>query len=460
MNLDNVINETEKRNGGPQIIKQNDDMNSIKANPFDSLQVWDAAEFGMTREQAIEEIKNDPVQMGRLKEAAIKRANLNQADDGSISMFVSADLQDAWWHELGKCISHAANSQQAIELANMGFIAKKVPLMVPANYDANTDETKVGKSYPHNPYEKMIHSGAYAVVREDNGHNLTQGKSVGGRYTVLQYSEVFEIMDEIVGQGGAKFHSAGVLGGGERAWMLAELPEEFEAAEGDNIKLFLLGVGSHDGTGATKFMLTSERVVCANTLRQALNGKDCISFRHTKNQKARAKQAAKALLMAKVGIERLQAKVARAVDVTVDQTQAEDYFALCLDDIVETTVADQRVTAASLTDGSLLSSILEITDLEERQTEEKRLDRCKNRRAKLLKDIIERYESDRNNGMVSIRDTGWSAYNAVSEFADHSPLNTYKGDRKAEKRFDSVLMGRANQIKQNALELVLEMTVA
>lgn len=29
-----------------------------------------------------------------------------------------------------------------------------------------------------------------------------------------------------------------------------------------------------------------------------------------------------------------------------------------------------------------------------------------------------------------------------------------------EKRFDSILTGRADQIKQNALELVLEMTVA
>ena len=460
MNFDSIISETNERNGGPQITSQNDNPDSINwaaglSDPGEMIAcgympeaMRKAGESDQVYQKRLIELNLPellgPERFGRLLKAAQDRANLNVADDGTVSMF---SVGETPWHELGKVISEAVNSAQALPLMNGDYEVAKIPTHV--------DLSELG-------FGDKVETDSFAIVRLDNGKVLTKGKGVGARYEVLQNSEVFELMDEIVGQGGAKFHTGGVLGDGERVWMLAEMPDSFEVAEGDEQKCYLLGTTAHDGSGAIQFCVTTERVVCQNTLRAALtNGKErkSISFRHTKNARQKATQARQALGFASKAFQQYKTKATLAANSVLPDTQAQDYFALCLDDIVETTVMDKRVTEEGIKDGSLLQGILAIDDAEKRQTEQKRLDRCIRRRERLLEDIVGRYETERNNGMESIKDTGWSAYNAVSEFVDHSPINTYRGERKEEKRFDSILTGRGDEIKQNALELVLEVSM-
>ena len=53
--------------------------------------------------------------------------------------------------------------------------------------------------------------------------------------------------------------------------------------------------------------------------------------------------------------------------------------------------------------------------------------------------------------MPGIEHSAWSAYNAVSEWVDHS--KTYRGKTltdRAESRFESVIYGTADTIKQEA----------
>jgi hypothetical protein len=70
---------------------------------------------------------------------------------------------------------------------------------------------------------------------------------------------------------------------------------------------------------------------------------------------------------------------------------------------------------------------------------------------------MDRYES-KNNGIQDMRGTGWAALNAVTEAADHGKLGgryTGNDDEKASRRFESVVDGRADEVKQVAFEQVL-----
>ena len=419
--LDDVVSNTA---GGASIISEQNDPRQIN---------WRNA-----RGDVLEMSKAG----GDVVAGAIARANIN-VSNGKVSVFVA--FKPAW-HEIGKVIDKAANAKEATELANMGYLVAKEPDFL--------DLSAYGGDPKHL-------TGGFSVVRTDTGDVLTRGKTVGEGYELFQNHELFSMMDNIISEG-AMYETAGVLGLGERVWMLAQMPESrFEPVPGDEVHAYLLATAAHDGTGAIRFMGTSERIVCANTLRAAMNGRGTksISFRHTTNVAQRAKEAQTALGLAHKGFAKMKEQVDMAVRTKIEPAE---YFSACLDDIVDVTAAEQQVTRASIKDGSILQAILDIKETEDQATEAKRYERALKKRREVFDDIMERYESDRNNGMEAISGTGWAAFNAVTESIDHgrgSP--NFKGDdrKRAESRFDSVISGRADEIKQNALELVLEQAV-
>jgi hypothetical protein len=75
--------------------------------------------------------------------------------------------------------------------------------------------------------------------------------------------------DAIIDSGEAIFQTAGALGNGERVFLLAKLPEDFEIA-GEKIEKYILLSNSHDGSSSVIAGLTNIRVVCNNTLQAAL----------------------------------------------------------------------------------------------------------------------------------------------------------------------------------------------
>jgi phage/plasmid-like protein (TIGR03299 family) len=134
----------------------------------------------------------------------------------------------------------------------------------------------------------------YATVRNDTGDILGV---VGSRYQPIQNREAFSFFDALVGSDEAMYHTAGVLGKGERIWIMAKLPNYIQVGKKDIVDKYLLLINSsHDGSTVVRAKLTPIRVVCNNTLSVALSGTEQeVRVRHTANAVQNSKKLTKLL---------------------------------------------------------------------------------------------------------------------------------------------------------------------
>jgi phage/plasmid-like protein (TIGR03299 family) len=154
------------------------------------------------------------------------------------------------WHGLGVNVAAAVTSADAIRLAGLDW-----------------DVSKRAMSYRKNDGTYAVARGTFAVVRDDSEAHLG---TVGARYQMIQHRDGLEFLDSVIGEFGAKFHTAGSIHGGAEVWMQCELPDHsFEVVRGDEVQAFALFTNPHDGSGKAWCFPTTNRVVCANTFRTA-----------------------------------------------------------------------------------------------------------------------------------------------------------------------------------------------
>lgn len=183
---------------------------------------------------------------------------------GKASMFY---VDEEPWHGLGTKLSSPATSAEAIKAANLDWMVSKQALFI-----------QEGEDHIH------VHD-RFAVTRPgqgDENSRVTLG-IVGKEYTPLQNSEAFAFFDHIVGKKAAVYHTAGALGHGERVWILAKMPDTIQVVGDDVTEKYLLLSNSHDGSSAVQVKFTPIRVVCNNTLTQALSEGDTIRIPHNRD---------------------------------------------------------------------------------------------------------------------------------------------------------------------------------
>jgi phage/plasmid-like protein (TIGR03299 family) len=93
---------------------------------------------------------------------------------------------------------------------------------------------------------------------------------VSGRYKPVQPKEIFEFFRDLLALHGMRMHTAGSLMNGARIWALAETGDSAFIKGVDRVDGYLLLSTSYDLTLSTLAQFTSVRVVCNNTLQQAL----------------------------------------------------------------------------------------------------------------------------------------------------------------------------------------------
>ena len=313
--------------------------------------------------------------------------NLNSNNGRTSMMYVG----DAPWHKLGTRLEKPATAAEAIEAGGLGFTVEKIPMKTEIH----------GLSVPR----------YFATVRTDT---LDVLGVVGSRYVPIQNKDAFTTFDVLVGEGEAIYHTAGVLGKGERIWLLAKLPDYIRVNGDDIVEKFLLLSNSHDGKAAVRMKLTPIRVVCENTLALALSGAEQeVRIQHTAQAHTKLKEAHEILGL-------------------TNKLYAE------LDQIFKG-MSKKKV------EGTMLVHYV--------KTIFPRIPNAQNQsRMKTVHDrVFELAESGR--GADKARGTLWGAYNAVTEFVDHCR----QAKTNESVRLRSIWFGSGERIKKQAFKVAVSM---
>ncbi len=311
--------------------------------------------------------------------------------NGKASMFYVGETP---WHKLGTKLNHPATAKEAIQAAGLDYSVKLKPLKTVVNR------------------KRIEIPNHFATVRTDTGDILGV---VGSRYEPIQNKDAFTFFDAIVGDDEAMYHTAGVLGKGERIWILAKLPGYIRVNKEDIVNKYLLLTNSHDGSSLARAKLTPIRVVCNNTLSVALFGSEQeVRIRHTANAKVKLEEAHKLLGLTNHLYEQL--------------------------DSIFNTMALKKITDKQLLD--YVQTLIPSNPDAQYQTRNKNIREA----------ILELHES--GQGAELSRGTLWGAFNAVTEFTDH-----VQHSKDSSKQLKSIWFGGGEKLKLKAFRLAEQIMV-
>ena len=307
---------------------------------------------------------------------------------------------------VGVDISDASDYDQVMRSAGFDFEVEKTPVLdlegkeITGHFNIRRSDTKQ----------------TFAIMRK--------------RYTAIPMEEMFRPFHEMVQEYGAEYESAGLIGGGKKAWMSAKLKDSFTLKNRSNDKVDnrIMAFGSNDGTKRNAYFGISHRIFCNNQLRtimQKANESD-YWISHTKNWKEQLRLAKEGFEAALRGLKQFE-KIANLLDqkkMTSDECRG--FATLLLPD-------------------------------PERKKDEKGKDievRTTSRLANRREAIVDLFA----NGAGNLGATRWDALNGLTEWVNHHN-NVGKlekqGRQAAERRLVSTLMGGPqDQLMQRGLGLL------
>jgi phage/plasmid-like protein (TIGR03299 family) len=311
--------------------------------------------------------------------------NLHIGRNGQASMMYFGETP---WHNLGRKLDRPATAAEAIA-AGLDYTVVKHPLF-----------TKIGR-------QRVLVPDHFATARLDTGVVLGV---VGSRYETVQNRDAFSFFDPLVDRDEAIYHTAGVLGNGEKVWILAKLPDYIRVGKkADPIEKFLLIYNSHDGSSHIRVKLSPIRVVCNNTLSVALAGTEQeVRIKHTATAPAKLEEAHKVLGLTNTLYSQL------------------DYIF-------------NRMALRKVTDRELMQYVKALVP--------DNLEASSNTRTEnIRKKILDIHESQPD--AVMHRGTLFGAYNAVTELVDH-----FGSSEDPSKRLKSMWFGGGEKMKLKAFSL-------
>jgi phage/plasmid-like protein (TIGR03299 family) len=193
---------------------------------------------------------------------------------------------DTPWHREGTVLTEAPSLEEALRLAGLCFEVEVRPLY-----------TRLAP-YPELPdvFTYTRAGNACATVRTDREAVLG---IVSERYQPLQNRDAFGVLEPLLDAGLASIETAGSLRGGRDVWMLVRFRIDSPAVRevfADEVVPFGLLSNNHAGNRRVVVQESPIRVVCANTLTLALNGRDrAVAVRHTASVEAKTVEAARQL---------------------------------------------------------------------------------------------------------------------------------------------------------------------
>ena len=309
------------------------------------------------------------------------------------------------WHELGTVVAGQPTSAEAIKLAGLDWGVETEPVLLS---DGQGGFIEIPNTF--------------ATIRTDLP--LTDPRRALGvvteRYEPITNAEAFEIVDELVGEGGARFETAGSIRNGRMAWMMAVNPKTTKVVD-DTLAQYLLLSTAHDGTRSVQINFTPLRVVCSNTLHCAINGvQRSAIIRHTKNKRAQIADAKRVLGLAGEYFDAHGQTMEKLAQQRIDQAFEAAYLLALLPDPKP---EDDRKWCGN----------------------EKKRNR-----------ILELYHGDQAGAdQQAVKGTAYGLLNALGEWVDHErTVLAMNGRTKADARMNSVMFGSGAEFKSQAAGLM------
>lgn len=331
-------------------------------------------------------------------------AAIEEFADGRAAFF-TADGNDNWWHKLGTDTGRALTVEEALDIAILNWEVSLEPVY-----------TQVLIETPDATYPKWLPvPDQFATVRNHPLLGVQPLAVVGNKYRVIQNSAAFQVLNDIVEEGGAHFETAGSIYDGRQVFMTLRLPEHTAFQGKDDIKLYLLAWNSHDGCSAFTLAVTPVRVVCKNTLDLAIGAaKRKFHIRHTASAKERIEEARTALDLT----FKYSNALAEDIDKMLDTVYTEEMFQQLVKQLLPDMPGDAK-------------------------------DFVKNNRAEEQAEMRRLWNAPTQDG---IRDTAWGALNTVIEWSDF--FGPIRAKDKDTARAIKVITGNAAPLKQRAYDLL------
>lgn len=119
-----------------------------------------------------------------------------------------------------------------------------------------------------NPTDPLEVPDRYATVKWTNA-TVEPLAVVGSRYKVLQNSEIFSCLDDIVQNSDARYGAAGELKSGNVVWATIELPANVTVGD-DPHNAYVIARTSHDGSLPFQMTPVVNRIGCTNQINAAM----------------------------------------------------------------------------------------------------------------------------------------------------------------------------------------------
>ena len=204
---------------------------------------------------------------------------------------------------------------------------------------------------------------------------------------------------------------------------MARLRDDFQITKGDTIARFLLLSNTHDGTGSVQVKFTPVRVVCKNTLNEALERGPAIRIAHTRDMKVRLDDAADVVLNAiQRHFDELGQRFQTMLGIQMGEAKLQAYMTAVFPD-------------------------------PSKNMDQKRLQKALAQVRRDRQGATRLFGEGQGNDLEGVRGTLWAAYNGVTEYVDFH--RTSYGDSKW-----NVWFGSGSSIKARALDAAVALVSA
>ena len=307
------------------------------------------------------------------------------------------------WHGLGNKVEENITLEEFQKEAGLDWEVQKTPVQFETSHWAHSEDAM--------PHRTMHTFKDKFVLNRTTDHKPFA--VVSSRYKPVQPKEIFKFFEDLLAMHNMTMHTAGSLLDGGRIWCLAKTGDVHKVLGNDRVDGYLLLSTSYDLTLSTLAQFTSVRVVCNNTLQQALGDKTGrVTIPHVKDFNA-------ASIHAQMGIGREQwSAFTKALDV----------------------LAKMKIDVDTAT--KVIDRVFEIPeDPDKRMADSDRIHAV---------NVIDMFKSERFIGSDLTGQTGWGLLNSLTEYVDWKKRARGQGNR-----LNNAWFGEGAKLKSTAMNELL-----